>query len=76
MPAVRVQDDSALSCSFLANGFGKGNVMASSLGFNGGLTCALKVTDLENALMLYQELKSEATERLKAERERLASAKE
>jgi len=29
--------------------------MASSLGFNGGLTCALKVTDLENAVKWYEE---------------------
>ena len=29
--------------------------MASSLGFNGGLTCALKVNDLENAVKGYEE---------------------
>ncbi len=29
--------------------------MASSLGFDGGLTCALKVTDLEASVKWYQE---------------------
>jgi len=29
--------------------------MASSLGYNGGLTCALKVTDLDHGLKWYQD---------------------
>ncbi len=30
--------------------------MASDLGFNGGLTCALKVTDLDTSLKWYQDV--------------------
>ncbi len=30
--------------------------MASSLGFDGGLTCALKVTDLDRSLQWYQDV--------------------